>query len=220
MRRSVSSERFEIAGPAGPLEALIDTPQVQSPFVAVICHPHPLHGGTMDNKVAHTLARSFFRLGLTAVRFNFRGVGRSGGSHADGIGEREDLLAVANWAKESRPGSELFLAGFSFGAMVALMSLRQLQPRGLVAVAPPVSRLPEPFEPPQCPWVIVHGEKDELVPLESVQKWRASNGESASLAVVEGATHFFHGKLNALAEEVDSFIRPLINGRPNDADRT
>lgn len=199
------------------LESLVDAPQVQAPFVAIVCHPHPLHGGTMDNKVAHTVARSFFRLGVTAVRFNFRGVGRSGGSHAEGIGEREDLLAVAHWALQSSPGASLFLAGFSFGAMVALMSAPQLPLRGLVAVAPPVSRLPESFAPPPCPWLILHGEKDELVPLQSVSEWRAAHAESAALAVVEGATHFFHGKLNTLAEQVDSFIRPLLDGQTVEA---
>ena len=205
MRRAVQGRPIEIAGPAGVLEGLVEAPDREVSTVAVVCHPHPLHGGTMDNKVVHTLARAFHRAGAAAVRFNFRGVGRSAGHYDDGRGEVEDAAAAAAWAASEYPGSALFLAGFSFGAAVALRAAPRLRPVGLVTVAPPVARIPADFEVPACPWLIVHGEQDEIVPLEDVRKWLAALDEAPPLVVIDGATHFFHRSLTALAEHATAF---------------
>lgn len=195
-----------IPGPAGQLEALVEA-QVRAPqAAAVICHPHPLHGGTMSNKVVHTLARSFHRIGAAAVRFNFRGVGASAGVHADGIGEREDAAAVTRWALGAYPGAKLYLAGFSFGAAVAATIAVRFDAAVLVTVALPVARLPTDFAPTRRPWLIVHGAEDELVALDDVERWRLLSAPAAELAVLNGATHFFHGRLTELANRVETFV--------------
>lgn len=206
-KRAVSSQPVEIEGPAGPIEALLEVPEHPLPIVAVVCHPHPLHGGTMHNKVVHTLARCFYRAGAAALRFNFRGVGDSAGRYDDGVGEIDDAAAAAAWARAAQPGSALFLAGFSFGAAVALRAAPRLGPCGLVTVAPPVARIPGDFESPGCPWLVVHGEHDELVPLGDVRSWVGRIDPPPSLAVIDGATHFFHGALGELAETAGAFFR-------------
>ncbi|HEX7079951.1 MAG TPA: alpha/beta family hydrolase [Gammaproteobacteria bacterium] len=200
------AERVEIGGPAGTLEALVETPREPIGAVAVVCHPHPLHGGTMQNKVVYTLARTFTRLGIEAVRFNFRGVGESAGRYAEGVGERDDAIAAAEWALRRAPGAPLHLAGFSFGAAVAAQISTQLRPASLVTVGLPVARLSGEFTPPDCPWLIAHGERDELIPLSEVLAWRDARAPESRLAVVPGATHFFHGKLNPLAQAVEAFV--------------
>lgn len=205
--RVIPAEPVEIEGPAGTLEALVETPPTPAPVVAVVCHPHPLHGGTMTNKVVHTVARTLSRLGATTIRFNFRGVGKSAGTYADGIGERDDAIAVAEWARATRPGARLVLAGFSFGAAVSISIAVRVDAAALVSVAPPVERIPADLVLPACPWLIVHGSEDEIIPLADVQRWHARHAADARLAVIERATHFFHGKLTALADEVATFAR-------------
>jgi alpha/beta superfamily hydrolase len=195
-----------IAGAAGALEALVDAPRAAPRAVAVVCHPHPLHGGTMHNKVVHTLAKSFVGLGAATVRFNFRGVGGSAGSYADGAGELDDALAVAAWGTREWPGVPLYLAGFSFGAAVALRAAVLHSPRGLVTVALPVARVPADLATPACPWLVVHGGVDEIVALDAVRTRLASFAPPPKLVVVEGATHFFHGKLTVLGKEVTDFL--------------
>ncbi|HEU4619534.1 MAG TPA: alpha/beta fold hydrolase, partial [Gammaproteobacteria bacterium] len=161
-----------IAGPVGALEARIDAPTGPAVAAAVVCHPHPLHGGTLHNKVAYTLAKAFTRLGAAAVRFNFRGVGASEGRHADGAGELDDALAVVEWTRREWPGAPLYLGGFSFGADVALRAAVALgaetdrNPVGLVTVALPVGRVPADFPAPRCPWLVIHGDRDEVVALD------------------------------------------------------
>ena len=205
--RAIPAEPVEIRGPAGTLEALVETPATPAPVVAVMCHPHPLHGGTMTNKVVHTVARTMSRLGATTVRFNFRGVGKSSGTYSEGIGERDDAIAVAEWARAARPGARLVLAGFSFGAAVAISIAVRVDAAALVSIAPPIGRLPADLVLPVCPWLIVHGSEDEIIPLADVQRWHARHAAGARLAVIDGATHFFHGKLTALADEVAAFAR-------------
>lgn len=207
-RRTVTAPQPAfIPGPAGPLEALVETPEDPVPVVALVCHPHPRHGGTMTNKVVHTLARAFYRLGATAVRFNFRGVGESAGSYDKGVGEREDAVAAVEWALSQRPGSRLVVAGFSFGAAVAAAITERVDAAALVTVALPYERLPADFQPPDAPWLIVHGAEDEIVALSEVERWQASHAADARFTVLEGASHFFHGKLTELADEVTAFAR-------------
>lgn len=205
-RRAIAPEKVFIPGPAGPLEALVETPSGDTSAVAVVCHPHPLHGGTMTNKVAHTLSRAFQRAGAVSVRFNFRGVGESAGTHDDGNGERDDAAAVARWALAEYPERPLWLGGFSFGAGIAAAVSARVGAAALVTVALPVARLGSGLVPPGCPWLIVHGSEDELVPLADLIAWRDLNAPEVPVAVLDGATHFFHGRLTELSERIESFI--------------
>jgi alpha/beta superfamily hydrolase len=204
--RAVSTEALAIQGPAGVLEGALERGAGPPAAVAVVCHPHPLHQGTMNHKVVTTLARAFVRLGAAALRFNFRGVGASAGSYADGVGEREDALAAVAWARAEWPGKPLYLAGFSFGAAVALAVAARVAPRGLVTVAPPIDRLPIDLRLPECPWLLIHGRADEVVPVEPVVAWCAALARPPRLVVPEGVGHFFHGQLGLLTTAVvDSF---------------
>jgi alpha/beta superfamily hydrolase len=157
----------------------------------------------MTNKVVTTLARAFARLGADAVRFNFRGVGKSSGAYADGVGEREDAAAVVAWARARWPGRPLYLGGFSFGAAIAAAIAARVAPAGLVTVAPPIDRLPLDFVPPKCPWVLIHGDADDVVPSAPVIDWAAALAAPPQVVVLPGVGHFFHGRLAALTEAVD-----------------
>jgi alpha/beta superfamily hydrolase len=193
-----------IAGPAGAIEALLEDPQ-RAPRTGfgVICHPHPLHGGTMQNKVVHTLARALQELGLPTLRFNFRGVGESEGVYDEGRGESADALAVIHWGRARWPDTPLVLAGFSFGAMVALRIAAAAQPARLITVAPPVTRQQlQDIAPPLCPWLIVQGEADELVDYREVQAWAVRFNPPPLLRLLPGVDHFFHGRLHELRAAV------------------
>jgi len=206
------AESPAIAGPAGPIEALLETPsdasgapqaQATPPRVAVICHPHPLQGGTMTNKVVHMLAKSFNELGVPALRFNYRGVGASAGSYDEGNGETDDALAVIDWALARWSGAELWLGGFSFGGAVAIRAASQRATRRLVTVAPAVHRIPvDVARMPTCPWLLVQGDNDELVDAGEIQQWMATLATPPQLALLPGVDHFFHGRMNELRELV------------------
>lgn len=206
-----SRETLDIIGPAGTLEAILEDPQVESDRVAVVCHPHPLHGGTMQNKVAHTLARTFNSLGVPALRFNFRGVGNSDGDFDQGIGETEDALAVLDYASHRFPGRRLWLAGFSFGARVALNVAARRALELLITVAPPVGRLDMTGIPqPSCRWIIVQGGSDELVDPDAVVAWVDSLEPGPELMMFEEADHFFHGQLVVLRESLIASLAPEL----------
>jgi alpha/beta superfamily hydrolase len=198
------SEAAIIPGPAGDLEAVIDYAQgAKATEIAVVCHPHPLHGGTMTNKVAHMLAKSFNAAGITAIRFNFRGVGRSAGSYADGIGETEDALAVIEWARARWSGAAVSVAGFSFGGAVAIRAAAASQPARLITVAPAVDRVHVPVDRlPRCPWLVIQGDDDDVVTPESVRTWIEQLPTQPELRMLSGVGHFFHGQLNRLKETV------------------
>ena len=203
-----------IPGPAGPLEALVGCPDAQSekPAQAVICHPHPLYGGSMQNKVVHTLARSFAELGMRTLRFNFRGVGRSAGSYNGGDGESDDLAAVAGWARDRYPQAETWFAGFSFGAYVALRVAARWPVSRVVLVAPPVnlydfSALPSPGRTA----IVIHGDEDEIVPIRGVEDWIASLQAPPALFVIHGASHFFHRRLGDLRVSLRAAIMPDLH---------
>jgi uncharacterized protein len=209
------AEAFTLAGPAGPLETRLEFPTGtgQARVFGVACHPHPLYGGTMDNKVTHVLARSMVECGAPALRFNFRGVGASAGTFDNGRGETDDLAAVVAEGRRRFPGAALWLGGFSFGALVALRGAAALAPVKLVAVAPPVAR----FElgsvgHPQCDWMLVQGDADDVVPPDAVLAWAAeqppnSRGKRPRVHLLAGAGHFFHGKLHELKPLVLEFLR-------------
>jgi hypothetical protein len=188
----------------GQLEARY-APLPQAKGIAVICHPHPLYGGTMNNKVVTTLVRTFHELNLATVRFNFRGVGASSGLYDRGEGEQEDCKAAIAWLQSQQDGP-LWLAGFSFGAYVSAKVASELMPQQLISVAPPLTHFPiEQAERPQCPWLIVQGDADELIDPEFVLQW----AKEANIPVVkmEGATHFFHGRLVELREHLVDYFK-------------
>lgn len=200
-------ERLAILGPAGSLEVLTEYPKAGDPRgVAIVCHPHPLHGGTMDNKVVHSLARAFLAADCASIRFNYRGVGKSEGDYDEGRGEAADAIAIAEWAKQRWPDSPLLLAGFSFGAMIALRVESLLTPIALVAVAPPVNRLSSQLEQPQCPWLVIQGDEDTVVDADDVVDWFNSLDPGPELKLMTGAEHFFHGRLAELRENVVEFL--------------
>ena len=198
-----------IDGPSGPLEARVEDPApgTAPAVVGVVCHPHPLHGGTLQNKVVHTLARAMQELGAPTVRFNFRGVGGSAGHYDGGPGELEDALAACAWARQRWSCPALWLAGFSFGSAVALQAATVVRPRSLVTVAPPVGRIiVSPVARPACPWLVVQGDRDELVDVVQVRRWADEFSPPPRLVVLGEAEHFFHGRLGELRAAVLEFL--------------
>jgi len=207
------AERLRLAGPAGQIEALLETPiepagSAPARF-GVICHPHPLYGGTLDNKVVYTLARAFVELGVAAMRFNFRGVGASEGQYDRGLGETQDVLAVIAYGRERWPGAALWLAGFSFGGAVAVRAAASAQPHRLVAVAPGITRVAmDGIASPGCPWLIVQGDADDVIDAGAVLAWAHRQSLPPAVRMLGGAGHFFHGRLHELRQAVLEFLRP------------
>ncbi len=197
-------EKLSLSGPAGNLEGLLETPEgADRSRIAVVCHPHPVYGGTMTNKVVHMLAKACNELGVPAIRFNYRGVGASDGKFDDGRGETLDTLAVIEWAQAHAPGAELWLAGFSFGGAIALKAAAQVSPARIVTVAPAIGRVDVSRVPaPQCPWLLVQGEQDELVNAQDVQAWAMALSPPPEIVLLPGGDHFFHGRLNELRDAV------------------
>jgi alpha/beta superfamily hydrolase len=202
--RPPRAEPLSITGPAGPIEALLEEPQAQARTgFGVVCHPHPLYGGNMTNKVVHTLARSLQEQGMPTVRFNYRGVGQSAGQYDEGRGETADALAVVAWGREHWPGVPLTLAGFSFGSMVALFAAPAAQPAELITVAPAVSNVRySAVEQPACPWLIIQGMADEVVDYTQVEAFAARFAPPPTLCLLPGVDHFFNGRLPELREVV------------------
>jgi len=197
------TEPCQFSGPAGILEGLVDSPETAPRAVAVVCHPNPVQGGSMQNKVAYILARAFNDMGAASLRFNFRGVGRSAGTFDNGVGEIDDALAAIAWFMAQHPGLPLWLGGFSFGGYVALRAQSQRPVERLVTVAPAVQRFAAtPIVPPVCPWLLVQGDADDVVPPSEVLAWAQGLAHPPQLAVLPGAGHFFHGRLNELREAV------------------
>jgi hypothetical protein len=194
-------------GPAGALECAVALPDAAPVALALIAHPHPLYGGTMDNKVVQTLARAFVAEGAIAWRMNFRGVGASDGVYDDGIGELDDFRALLATARAEHPGLPVWLAGFSFGGYVASRVAADVAPGRLVLIAPAVGR----FDVAQVPehTLVVHGEQDDVVPLAEVLDW--ARPQKLPVVVVPGAGHFFHGDLVRLAAIVRGH-RPVAAG--------
>ena len=193
-----------IAGPAGRLESLVEEPAPGEPrplLAAVVCHPHPLFGGTLKNKVVHTLARALRAGGAATLRFNFRGVGMSEGVHDGGTGEADDALAAVAAARDRWPSLPLLLAGFSFGGAIAIRAAAAAHPQWLICVAPAVDRIHlDDLLLPDCPWLIVQGDADEVVAPASVVDWAARRAPLARLRLLPGVGHFFHGHLHDLAD--------------------
>lgn len=210
------SRKTSVPGPVGNLEAIVETPVAAEPLgVVVVCHPHPQYGGTMHNKVAHTLARAFVRLGFAALRFNFRGTEGSEGEYDDGIGELDDALAALRWMRGEFTDGPIWMAGFSFGAAIALRAAIAEPVDGLVTVAPAVSRFASGLtSQPECPWLIVQGDQDDVVDIEATIAWFNELLPGPELAVIPQAEHFFHGKLVDLREIVTNFVQKRAGEDP------
>ena len=210
MSKHPVNEKLFIEGPAGRLEAVLERPgEGALEGCAVVCHPHPQHGGTLHNKVAHTLARAFVRSGFEALRFNFRGTERSDGVFDNGVGELDDALAALHWLSDRHPDLPIWLAGFSFGAAMAVKAAVAEPVDGLISVAPAISRFASGLATqPHCPWLIVQGDEDELVDIEETVAWVDSLEPGPELLVLDGAEHFFHGRLTELREAVMNFVIP------------
>ena len=203
-----ASERLFIEGQAGALQAIVEETAVAGSSYAIVCHPHPLFGGTMDNKVVTTVARALHETGIPTVRFNFRGVGASAGAYDQGVGETADADAVAAWGALRWPGRDLVVAGFSFGAYVALRLAQQRVPRHLITVAPALE-LFDAFgmSAPRCPWLVVQGDADDVVDPAAVISWVNGLEPKPRLVVLPGVGHFFHGRLRELRDAVVDAIR-------------
>jgi uncharacterized protein len=201
--------RRMLAGPAGALECALDAPAGAPGGVAVICHPHPVHGGTMDNKVVITLARAFLQIGWRTVRFNFRGAGGSEGAWDEGRGEIDDAMAVIDAEREA--DEPFMLAGFSFGAYVAAAAATRLpdrdKPQRMVLVGPSTQK--QAMDPVPADTIVVHGEADEVVPLAATLDW--ARPQSLPIIVLPGVGHFFHGQLSLLKNlVVQQLQRPKL----------
>lgn len=206
---SVANETLHlIDGPAGPIELRLLSPAGIPHRLAICCHPHSLHGGTMDNKVVYTLSRLLAARGALTVRFNFRSVGKSAGEFDQGNGEQDDLAAVANWLRaQSDRALPLWLAGFSFGSFVAAASANRLGAEQLISIAPPVQRFDFSAPAlPRCPWLIVMGDADEVVEPQAVFDWAAGLPANARLEKMAGASHYFHGRLIDLRERLEQAL--------------
>jgi len=201
---------FTLRGPAGALECICDVPDAadQRSATVVLCHPHPQHGGTMHNKVVTILERSMRELGLRTVRFNFRGVGASEGSFDDGYGETDDLFAITEWVRRTRGDDALWLGGFSFGAYIALRAAQNLNLGQLISIAPAVLKYDfSILLHPDCPWLVVQGDEDDVVALDDVNQWVKSLDPMPELIVMDGAGHFFHRRLMDLRGLLKNGVR-------------
>lgn len=203
------SARGVIDGADGDIECLVATPRAALRGIAVVCHPHPLFGGEMSNKVVYTLASIALKQGMVAARFNFRGVGKSQGTHDAARGETDDCLRVVEWLRAQAPGLPLLLAGFSFGAFVSLNAAARARPAALVSIAPPFGRYfdgaPNPAHP-GCPWIAVHSRDDDVVAYDETTSILRGYSPAPELISVDGAGHFFHGRLADLQDAVIPFL--------------
>jgi alpha/beta superfamily hydrolase len=205
------SRTLMLDGPAGRLEVLLTAPRQSPPAgIAAVCHPHPLYGGAMSNKVVYSLASSALHAGLLTARFNFRGVGRSEGRYDQARGETDDTLAVVTYLRGLLPQAPLLLAGFSFGAHVSLRAAPQALPAALVSISIPFGHYVDgAVNPPHpgCPWLEVHSEDDEVVNYAESMAALASYDPPPRLVRFDGACHFYHGRLTELQAVVQPFVQ-------------
>jgi len=200
---AASLERVLIEGAAGAIETDLNDPGEPRRGIALIAHPNPVQGGTKDNKVVTTLAKAFYNLGYVAARPNFRGVGASAGTFDAGQGETDDLVIVAAFLQERFGSVPLVLAGFSFGSFVQTRVAKKVRAERIVLVGPAVNRFPTETVPAET--LVIHGEVDDVVPLADVLNW--ARPQQLPVVVVPGGEHFFHGRLNVLAQIVVQYCR-------------
>lgn len=202
-----STEQFVING----LEVECWIPENYQ-HAAIVCHPHSLHGGTMNNKVVTTVAKLFSALDCMVVRFNFRGVGQSQGEFDHGNGESEDLAAIRTWLFDHYNFQRFVLAGFSFGSYVSYRVAAQFPPDVLVSIAPPVENFDfNPIAPPSCPWIVLQGDQDEVVSAELVYEWISTLTTPPTLIKFSSTGHFFHGHLIELRQRLQDAIKQYLD---------
>ena len=204
---------FMLEGPTGALESMTDIAEADGARrgVAVICHPNPVQGGTMHNKVVTMVERALRESGLDTVRFNFRGTGNSPGEYDNGDGEGDDLAAVVAWVRRMRPDDALWLAGFSFGSYVTISRAVELQAAALISIAPPVGRWQfQALKPPTCPWLVVQGEADEVVEPQAVFDWIDALEKKPELVRMPDTSHFFHRRLMDLRGAIKHTVRTWL----------
>lgn len=180
------------------IECLLSTPLVNTPSsaMAVVCHPHPLYGGTLHNKVVTIMAKILIKHNMPVLRFNFRGVELSQGVYDNGVGEKEDLAFVSQFMHERYPEQALWLAGFSFGAYIAASMQHRLQAEQLITIAPAVTSFDfDQFPAPQCPWLLIQGLADEVIDADKVLRWANSLEKPPTIETMEETSHFFHRRL-------------------------
>jgi alpha/beta superfamily hydrolase len=204
-------KKESVQGSAGRLEVLSYETTESARGLAVICHPHPIQGGTMNNKVVTMLHKAFAEKEFHTVRFNFRGVGESEGVFDEGIGETTDLRTVLDWASARYPGLPLYLAGFSFGSFIAYRLASDPRYKDkivqLISIAPPVQYTEFHDLPvPACPWLVVQGEQDEIVEAKAVYAWLESVDKAVEIVRFPEVGHFFHGKLTELKEAIKTHL--------------
>lgn len=208
-------EKIVAEGKVGQLQAVFHPTKEPSSDFLIVCHPHPLHGGTMDNKVVTTIAKTYLDRGVNVVRFNYRGVGESEGEYGDNKGEVDDALSIFAWLHKHYSVKRLFLAGFSFGSYIAAKAARSITDDGFVVphllmVAPSVEH--SPFElavPLASPCTVIMGRLDEVVPFDSVATWVEGQSTQIEMLVLPEATHFFHRQLITLKNELASVLSSI-----------
>jgi uncharacterized protein len=205
----------EIPGPVGPLEALIDLPEGEPRAVAVFGHPHPLHGGTMHTKALYQAAKAISRIGVAALRFNFRGVGRSAGTFDSGPGEKDDFRAALAYVEQRFPDLPCWAAGMSFGSWIATtVGADDARVSLLLAIAPPVDRYDfNALKTCTLPKFIVHGESDELISIKEIRKFYAQIPEPKELVTIEDANHLFEGKTSMVGEAIEDLLADFNTAR-------
>lgn len=203
---------FFLPGPVGRLEVKAAEGRNDVKAVTVvICHPHPLYSGTMENKVVTTLFRTFRELGADVVRFNYRGVGNSEGQYAAGFGEAEDLRAVCAWVRTEKPVNKIWLAGFSFGSYVAAQAANEIKASQLLTIAPAVEHFNfDEIDYPKCPWLVIQGTVDEVVPAQLVSAWIDKQKDPPDLIKYPETGHFFHGQLTNLKNTIIKYYQNLL----------
>ncbi|HEV2614736.1 MAG TPA: alpha/beta hydrolase [Gammaproteobacteria bacterium] len=187
------------------IEMVIENEQAAPKIVGIVCHPHPLHGGTMNNKVVTTLTRVIREFGGTAIRFNYR-------KFDHGIGELQDTLEIIQLAKQKWPQADIWLAGFSYGAYISLKAATQIKNlKQLISIAPAVNNADFSGLHPHCPWTVVIAEADEVVPAQDIKNWIKTLSPTPEVITFENTSHFFHSKLIDLR---DTLIASLKNAHP------
>jgi len=212
---------FFLTGPAGKLEAMLwTTANSEPPFVAVVCHPHPLFSGTMHNKVVFQTAKALHRRGAPVLRFNFRGVGLSEGVYDRGVGERDDARTAIDYLAKEFPYAPILVAGFSFGSLVGLrVGVEDSRVSKLIGLGIPVNDADVTFLAPSTkPKLIVHGNNDQYGSREKIEEVFATLAEPKQLVIVEDADHFFTGKLDRVAAAIDAWLAEVFPAAVAQAD--
>jgi len=207
---NIHYQQFLTQGPDGEIECILSSPLENKPIknIAIICHPHPLYSGSMNNKVVFTIAKTLNKYNIPVLRFNFRGVERSEGKYDNGIGEKKDLQAVANLMRELYPSQSLWLGGFSFGSYIAASMQQTLNAKHLITVAPAVISFDfDAFPEPDCSWLLIQGLADEVVDANEVLNWANNLQKPPVIHTLENTSHFFHRRLVDLAKIIENDIK-------------